>query len=61
MNNQPDFNQTIDVVESIRGGNNKLWMQILRIAMRSEPDLTRAIIAEIGTNDKEITKWLGKL
>lgn len=51
----------IGMVAKIRIKNNELWMEILRIAVNEHPIATRMILKNIRLNDKEITKWLGKL
>ena len=46
----------INKIEGIRINNNKLWMQILRLAFKYAPDESKRIFAQITTNDKQITK-----
>ena len=51
----------IDHITEIRKNNNRLWMQILRLAFDAERKKARAIMKKIQENDKEVTEWLGKL
>jgi len=45
----------------IRTANNILWMDILKIAFNAAPTEARKVMKQIKENDREITKWLGKL
>lgn len=58
---KPSTDEIIKVIENIRACNNAYWMDILRVAMQHNPIRTRKLTKEISKNDKEITKWLGKL
>lgn len=51
----------ITKIEQIRVRNNKLWVQLLRIAVESNPVKSRAVIDRISKNDREITKWLRRI
>jgi hypothetical protein len=51
----------IDKIEEIRRSNNRLWMDILRTALKSAPEATRTILDGINKNDREISKLLGEL
>ena len=48
-------------VRNIRANNNDLWMDILRLAYKLDPDEVRSLLYGIDSNDKEISHWLGKL
>lgn len=52
---------SIDQIERIRSRNNELWMSILRIALEVAPDRTKAVLAVINKNDREISSLLEKL
>lgn len=41
----------IDEIQKIRVENNKLWMDLLRIAMNKDPENTKRILKEIRKND----------
>lgn len=49
------------LVEETRRENNILWMDMLRLAFEVAPEEASKIMKKINKNDKEITKWLGKL
>lgn len=51
----------ISQIERIRVRNNRLWVQLLRIAVESQPVRAREVITKISKNDREITKWLGRI
>ncbi len=51
----------IDKIELIRTRNNKLWMDLLRLAVKSNPEKARDILKKITENDKEITPWLSRI
>ena len=48
-------------VEVTRARNNKLWVAILRVALESNPTVAKSLLAEINTNDQQISKLLGML
>jgi hypothetical protein len=48
-------------ITSIRAKNNQLWMELLRLALKTSPKETKQILALINKHDKAISKWLGKL
>jgi hypothetical protein len=51
----------ITAIERIRVRNNRLWMNLLRLAMEAQPLKAREIVTKISKNDREITKWLGRI
>lgn len=51
----------VDDIEKVRSFNNKLWMDILRLALASSPDEAKAILNQINANDKKISELLGRL
>jgi hypothetical protein len=51
----------IDKIENIRKKNNKLWMNILRIAMDKKPNETKKNLSDITKNDTEISKLTKEL
>ena len=53
--------EIIDKIAEIRTNNNWRWMDLLRLAFEIAPERARDIMKEIQLNDKEISKWLGKL
>lgn len=54
-------NETINQIEWVRVDNNKLWMEILRIAMDSSPIATKKVLAKIRKNDQQISELMGML
>jgi uncharacterized protein YgbK (DUF1537 family) len=59
MNSASDV--TIAQIEHIRADNNRLWMNVLRIAMDFAPALTKEVIKQINANDKKISSLLERL
>lgn len=58
---QPE--EVIDEIQKVRGKNNTLWMNILKIAFRSSPEETKALFKEVAENDSrivELSKELAK-
>jgi hypothetical protein len=51
----------IDRIEEIRTRNNGAWMSLLRIALESDPERTREVLARIDEHDREISKLLRRL
>lgn len=51
----------IDNIELIRTDNNKLWMDILRIAMEKAPEETKQILVNICHNDHIISEFMRRL
>lgn len=51
----------IDQVEEVRRDNNRLWMQLLRIALKAAPEEAKATLTKINENDKLIGELLGKV
>jgi hypothetical protein len=50
--------QALENIKEIRSRNNDLWMAILDIALRVDPDQTRSILREIQINDRAVTAKL---
>ena len=45
----------IKQIEEIRKSNNRLWMNLLRIAMKRDPVNTKRTMAKITKNDRRIS------
>ena len=43
----------VNKIEKIRSQNNKFWMKLLSIALKSAPDESRKVIKKININDKK--------
>lgn len=54
-------NKIVDEIEYIRNKNNKLWMEILRIALSLNPTETKKTLKQINENDKKISNLLSDL
>lgn len=52
---------TIDKIQEIRTANNKLWMDLLRLAMKVSPDKAKDIMRQISANDERITGLMRRL
>jgi hypothetical protein len=50
--------KALDRIQKIREDNNRLWMEILRIALRKSPKKTKDVLARINFNDSVVTKLL---
>lgn len=53
--------ETIGKIADIRMSNNRLWMKLLEIALRSNPDRAKAALREINANDAKVTALLTRL
>lgn len=53
--------ELIDQIEKVRNTNNVNWMNLLRIAIQSNPEDTMQVIREINTRDNEISTLFAKL
>lgn len=53
--------RVIGMVTRIRSRNNRCWMALLKLAVTSQPRKAKTIIGQITENDKEVTRWLGRL
>lgn len=56
-----DTKTKIDEMENIRKINNSLWMELLRIALESNPEKTKNVIKQIRTNDMKISEIFDEL
>lgn len=56
-----DIMQVINEIEKIRINNNKLWMDLLRIAFTHAPELSKEIFKKITENDKKINEFSRRL
>lgn len=56
---EPD--EIISYIAGIRQSNNRLWMNLLRLAFSHAPKDARKIMKKIVKNDREISKWCNRL
>lgn len=54
-------NAIIDKIQKVREKNNRLWMDILRIAMEGNKERTKEILKRISENDTRITRLSNEL
>jgi hypothetical protein len=47
-------------VEAIRRNNNRLWMNIVRVAIKYRPKETRKLLRQIVRNDRRVTTWMSR-
>lgn len=57
----PEDEALIDDIQEIRSKNNILWMNIVRFALRSTPQKTRAALRMIRENDMKVSELTGKV
>lgn len=53
--------QIIKIVEGIRRRNNKLWMGLLVLAVKTKPRKAKVLIREIVENDKKVSQWMARI
>jgi RimJ/RimL family protein N-acetyltransferase len=51
----------IDAIEAVRNKNNVNWMNLLRVALRADPEGTLELVRQINTKDNEISELFAKL
>ena len=51
----------IDEIQRIRTNNNKVWMDLVRLAVRVAPTESKKLFAEITNNDEQVSLLLRKL
>lgn len=51
----------IDAIEQVRTKNNVNWMNLLRVALKADPEATLELVREINTKDNEISDLFAKL
>lgn len=55
------MDRIIDQVQAMRSKNNKLWMDLLRLASKYAPQKTTEVLKKINANDKKISSLLGEI
>lgn len=53
--------ELLDEIENIRQTNNRLWMNLVRLALRAKPVEAKAILEAITDNDRKVSNRLGQL
>jgi hypothetical protein len=51
----------IAAITKIRADNNKLWMNLLTLALDSSPKEAKKILKDINSNDKAVSKLIKEL
>lgn len=54
-------NDIIGKISDVRASNNRLWMELLKIALRSDPEHAKSVLREINANDSKIATLLARL
>lgn len=60
-NSVEDDLKIIDDIQRIRANNNKVWMDLVRLAVRVAPAEAKAIFGRITDNDEQVSALLRKL
>lgn len=55
------MNDVIGKISDIRASNNRLWMKLLEIAVRSDPDRAKQVLREINNNDRKVSALVERL
>jgi hypothetical protein len=53
--------EIIKIVEGVRRRNNKLWMGLLVLAVKTSPRKSKKIIREIVENDRKVSAWMARI
>ena len=53
--------KVIKEIEKVRAENNTYWMELLRIAITSNPKKSKTVIKQINLNDKKVSRLLSKI
>jgi len=55
------MDKIINEIQKVRSKNNKLWMDLLKLAIEVSPKKAKKIIEKINHNDMIISQLLGKI
>ena len=58
MTNDTDL---VDKIQEVRTANNRLWMNLLRLALAADPINAKAILRQIRVNDLRISELMEEL
>ena len=56
-----NYDQIINKIQNVRKKNNKNWMDILRLAFKSNPKAASKILSTIYKEDKKVSSLAKKL
>ena len=54
LNMDENTDTLIDKIQEVRSGNNKYWMDLVKLAFKLAPDEAKAILSNITVNDNKI-------
>ena len=55
-----NYLNVIDEIERVRTRNNVNWMDILRLAIKSDPDAAIDLLKKVNNEDKKISELFSK-
>lgn len=58
---QPNDEYMVELITTARARNNRLWMSLLKLAVKHAPEEAKPILREINKNDRDISQWLESL
>ena len=61
MTTKKIYNNVINEIQKIRTKNNKLWMDLMRLAFKHSPKQASKIVKKINIHDQKISNLLKKL
>lgn len=53
--------QIIDAIQKVRSNNNKVWMDLVRLAVRVAPEESKRLFSLITDNDEQVSRLLRRL
>ena len=56
-----EYLSVIDEIEKVRTRNNVNWMDILRLAIKNDPDEAIKLLSKVNKEDKNISKLFSDL
>lgn len=51
----------IDSIQEVRAANNRLWMDIVRLAVTRAPKQAKKLLRQIRLNDLKVSELMGEL
>ena len=51
----------INKIEKVRSKNNVNWMDVLRLALKNDPDATIRLMKQINSKDKQISRLFNSM
>ena len=51
----------ISKIEKVRSKNNVNWMDVLRLALKNDPDATIRLMKQINSKDKQISRLFNSM